>query len=638
MLMTNQAGENNCTEFARDNDHMENINLLEVFPFQTAEAALDFIEGGAAKEAELDLVLVDVNLNNMAPGTSANSDLLHHYVLNELEVPLTAMCSCDDQEALSKCMNLGACFHVLKPLDRRSFGVLWHQALEHKSKKAAVQGPTLNSTRNGMVSSSSTAKPKEVLILERNDLSDPEINGHEEPKKRNRITWTIELHEKFLEAVETLGGNEYATPEGILLLMNIKGLTAKHIGSHLQKHRLRHRNAKQGGQCQENASSKPMGLDEATSQSITPRVETDGEVYPLRLWTEVKKRSADTAAVKTEDTESLCVWDKYENNLRRVFSEKKKRWQFMGKHRWPVNNNIVITDARDPDGAPETAGGYGAFTEISGSSNMITSNQVGENNRTEFARDNDHMENINLLKVYGAFIENAGSSSLLTSDQVEQNNLTEDARNNDAMGKNNFFKGTVDPKYNASMDFSVAWAHLESNDLDLTGPSDGREEAYSFRMSQLESLGLEVLHDNACNDALRSVDLINIDEPVTQGSQEQQSLGMEDLQQVDDIPWDDALISVGLINLLDEPMTEEAAVGGSQDQESLALEVLQAGNNAWDDDLRSARMVNLLDEPVAQEATIGDALMDDPVSPIAQDDVLWAWSPSMPAVDYGMLF
>jgi len=29
---------------------------------------------------------------------------------------------------------------------------------------------------------------------------------------------------------------------------------------------------------------------------------------------------------------------------------------------------------------------------------MLTSNQVGENNRTEFARDNDHMENINLLE------------------------------------------------------------------------------------------------------------------------------------------------------------------------------------------------------------------------------------------------
>jgi hypothetical protein len=49
-----------------------------VFPFQTAGAALDFVKRGAAKEAELDLVLVEVNLNNMAPGTSANSDPLLH--------------------------------------------------------------------------------------------------------------------------------------------------------------------------------------------------------------------------------------------------------------------------------------------------------------------------------------------------------------------------------------------------------------------------------------------------------------------------------------------------------------------------------------------------------------------------------
>jgi hypothetical protein len=54
--------------------------------------------------------------------------------------------------------------------------------------------------------SSSAEKPKEVLILERNDLSNPESNGYEEPKKWNRITWTIELHEKSLEAVEALGG------------------------------------------------------------------------------------------------------------------------------------------------------------------------------------------------------------------------------------------------------------------------------------------------------------------------------------------------------------------------------------------------------------------------------------------------
>ena len=69
----------------------------------------------------------------------------------------------------------------------------------------------------------------------------------------------------------------------------------------------------------------------------------------------MKKRSVDTAALKTdmytctsgnyrEDTESVCVWDTYENNLQRIFPEKKKRWQFMSEHQWPGKNNIVITD------------------------------------------------------------------------------------------------------------------------------------------------------------------------------------------------------------------------------------------------------------------------------------------------------
>lgn len=140
-------------------------------------------------------------------------------------------------------------------------------------------------------------------------------------------------------------------------------------------------------------------------------------------------------------------------------------------------------------------------------------------------------------------------------------------------------EGIVYPEYIASTDFSVACAHLESNHLDLTGPSDGREEA-----------------------------------------------------------WDDALISVGLTNLLDEPMTEEAAVGGSQDQQSIAPEVLQIGDNAWGDDLRSAGMVNLLNEPITQEAAIGDVLVDDLMIMTTQDDRLWAWSPAKPTGYYGMLF
>lgn len=63
------------------------------------------------------------------------------------------------------------------------------------------------------------------------------------------------------------------------------------------------------------------------------------------------------------------------------------------------------------------------------------------------------------------------------------------------------------------MEFFVAWVPLESNDLDLTGASDGREEADSFWMSQLEgsqdhqSLGLEdfLICDNTCNDTYSEI-------------------------------------------------------------------------------------------------------------------------------------
>lgn len=198
----------------------------------------------------------------------------------------------------------------------------------------------------------------------------------------------------------------------------------------------------------------------------------------------------------------------------------------------------------------------------------------------------------------------------------------------------------MNPEYVASIDFSVVWAHLESDDLDLTGPSDGCEEADSFWISQLEasqehqSLGMEDLLQG--NDALRSVGLINVDEPVAEGSKEHQNLGLEDPLQVDGNPWND--VSVELFNLLDEPMAEEATVGGSQEQQSLALEdLLQVGDIAWDDDLRSMGMANLLDEPMAQEAAVSDALVDCPMTPVAQGDGLWTWSPQL-AGDYGMFF
>ncbi|XP_058735289.1 myb family transcription factor PHL8-like isoform X2 [Vicia villosa] len=53
-----------------------------------------------------------------------------------------------------------------------------------------------------------------------------------------RLKWTHELHQKFTDAINQLGGAEKATPKSLMRAMAIPGLTLYHLKSHLQKYRL----------------------------------------------------------------------------------------------------------------------------------------------------------------------------------------------------------------------------------------------------------------------------------------------------------------------------------------------------------------------------------------------------------------
>nr|GMC76997.1 putative Myb family transcription factor [Ipomoea batatas] len=67
--------------------------------------------------------------------------------------------------------------------------------------------------------------------------SNGQRNGVRQYKKSAlpRLQWTPELHEHFVDTVESLGGRYKATPKRIVQMMGVKGLKISHVKSHLQE-------------------------------------------------------------------------------------------------------------------------------------------------------------------------------------------------------------------------------------------------------------------------------------------------------------------------------------------------------------------------------------------------------------------
>ncbi|XVF89238.1 hypothetical protein PTKIN_Ptkin19aG0114200 [Pterospermum kingtungense] len=191
-----------------------------------------------------DLVISDVNMPDM------DGFKLLELVGLEMDLPVIMLSAHSDTKLVMKGITHGACDYLLKPVRIEELKNIWQHVVRKKKPDSKDQITLPNHDKvqggTGEVVQTSTGSSEQKVNKKRKDQSEDEEeegedNGHENEdpsnQKKPRVVWSVELHRKFVAAVNQLGLDK-AVPKKILDLMNVEGLTRENVASHLQKYRL----------------------------------------------------------------------------------------------------------------------------------------------------------------------------------------------------------------------------------------------------------------------------------------------------------------------------------------------------------------------------------------------------------------
>ncbi|KAM3244654.1 hypothetical protein ACQJBY_056141 [Aegilops geniculata] len=198
-----------------------------------------------------DLVISDVHMPDM------DGFKLLELVGLEMDLPVIMLSVNGETKTVMKGITHGACDYLLKPVRIEELRNIWQHVVRRKfTTRDSINLDTYEECNKppsadsdyvyGQVTCGSpdqsgrpSKKRKEYHSEEEDEDEDSSGQDNDDPSapKRPRVVWSVELHRKFVAAVNHLGIDK-AVPKRILELMNVEKLTRENVASHLQKYRL----------------------------------------------------------------------------------------------------------------------------------------------------------------------------------------------------------------------------------------------------------------------------------------------------------------------------------------------------------------------------------------------------------------
>ncbi|GAB4841075.1 hypothetical protein Ancab_021820 [Ancistrocladus abbreviatus] len=170
-------------------------------------------------------------------------ELIKHIGELYADFPVIVISSEDSEEAIKEAIFSGACEYLVKPIQIQDVRHLWkHAYLFRKKNTSRVTGEQSGScNEKGPLDGGHTSGTECSKCSKRRESKElgevPNSDDASVPaRKKQRVIWSNDLHEKFVAAVGQFGINR-AVPKKILEIMNVPGLTRENVASHLQKFR-----------------------------------------------------------------------------------------------------------------------------------------------------------------------------------------------------------------------------------------------------------------------------------------------------------------------------------------------------------------------------------------------------------------